>query len=188
MGNNNSYQQKIPFSTLKRVVVDFGLFFIAFVVIGLDQYTKRLVHQNFDLGVSYNPISWLDPLVTLTYVRNTGAAFGIFPGMKHVFMVVALVVVVLIINYHRQLTANSWLLHLAFGLQLGGAVGNLIDRLFLGYVIDFIDFRVWPVFNVADSAVVVGATLLVYYTFFLSESTELEGEPESLDSEIACGS
>lgn len=183
--NNNSYGQKVPFSI--KGVANFGLFFIALVVIGLDQYTKRLVHQSFDLGMSYNPISWLEPVVTLTYVRNTGAAFGIFPGMQHVFMVIALAVVVLIVIYHRQLTANSWLLHMAFGLQLGGAVGNLIDRIFLGYVIDFIDFRVWPVFNVADSAVVVGATLLVYYTFFLSEPAE-EHDPESLDSEIACGS
>lgn len=143
------------------------LFGIALVVIVLDQYTKALVRQNLPLNTSWMPIPWLDPFVTLTHVRNTGAAFGLFPSLGGVFRLVSLVVVVAIIFFFRQLAATSWLLRIALGLQLGGAAGNLIDRLTLGYVTDFVDVRVWPIFNVADSAIVVGTALLAYYALFV---------------------
>lgn len=185
MDDNNACQQEQTSSGSGRGVIDFALFFVALAVIGLDQYTKHWVRQNLAPGTSYNPVSWLEPIVTLTYVHNTGAAFGLFPGMQYVFAGVALVVAVLVVIYHRQLTGDSLFLHLAFGLQLGGALGNLIDRVFRGRVTDFIDFRVWPVFNVADSSVVVGTILLVYYSFFLSKAFEREDKP--LDSEIARG-
>jgi len=159
------------------------------MVVALDQYTKHLVREYLPLNVSWNPITWLDPIVTLTHTRNTGAAFGLFPDMGLFFVIVALVVVVAIIAYYRQLAAGSWMLRIAFGLQLGGAVGNnLIDRLCRGYVTDFIDFRVWPVFNVADSAVVVGTILLVVYALFLDPgrkdtSESADRQPEATNSE-----
>ncbi len=142
---------------------------IGLLVILLDQYTKHLVRQSIPLGVSWNPIAWLEPIMTFTHVRNSGAAFGLFPELSVIFILVALAVIVGIVIYYRQLTQASLLLRVAFGLQLGGATGNLIDRLAFGYVTDFVDFRVWPVFNVADSAVVVGTALLAYYALFAGE-------------------
>lgn len=152
------------------------LFVIALVIIALDQYTKALVRENLPLNVSWMPIPWLDPFVTLTHVRNTGAAFGLFPSLGGVFRIVALVVVVAIIFFFRKMAADSWLLRIAFGLQLGGAAGNLIDRFAHGYVTDFVDVRVWPIFNVADSAIVVGTVLLAYFALFVEPSVAQKAE------------
>ena len=156
----------------KSFVHGLVLFAIGLVVISADQYTKYLVRKYCPLNTSWNPIPWLDRFVTLTYVKNTGAAFGIFPDMSIVFAIIALVVVVLILVYYRRLSEVSWILRVAFGLQLGGAIGNLIDRVARGYVTDFIDVRVWPVFNIADSSVVVGTILLAYYALFLDRGPE----------------
>jgi len=153
------------------------LFGVGLLVVGLDQYTKCLVRQNLPLNTSWNPISWLSPIVTLTYTRNTGAAFGLFPNLGIFLVVVALAVVVAIIIYYRQLAEGSGMLRLAFGLQLGGAVGNLIDRVCFGYVTDFLDVRVWPEFNVADSSVVVGTILLAVYALFLDPGGKGDPEP-----------
>ena len=143
------------------------LFVIAVLVVGLDQYTKHLVREHIPVNTSWDPIPALGHLLTFTHVRNTGAAFGLFPKMGAAFIVVALIVVLLIAVYYRQLAGSSWLLTIALGLQLGGAVGNnLVDRLIRGYVTDFVDVHIWPVFNVADSSVVVGTALLAYYALF----------------------
>ena len=155
-------------------------------VVAADQYTKVLVRRYLPLNASWNPIPWLDRIVTLTRVHNTGAAFGLFPNMSIVFVIVALVVIGCIVAYHRRLAQASWVLRLALGLQLGGATGNLIDRLVRGYVTDFIDLRVWPVFNVADSSLVVGTAMVAYYALFMDRAQEdiqsSEGEPEALDA------
>ena len=149
-----------------------ALFVIAAVVIAADRYTKNLARTYLPLHRSWNPIAWLDPIVTLTHIRNTGAAFGLFPNLGIVFVLVAVAVVVAIAVYYRQLATASWVLQLALGLQLGGAAGNMIDRIIYGYVIDFIDFRVWPVFNIADSSLVVGTILLAYYALFVDRPRE----------------
>ena len=89
-------------------------------------------------------------------------------------MVIAVVVVVVIVVYYRYLPGNQWLVQASLGLQLGGALGNLLDRLSHGHVIDFIDFKVWPVFNVADSSVFVGVVILAYYLLRHGEDWGLE--------------
>ena len=109
---------------------------------------------------------WLTPVVQFTHVTNTGAAFGLFPGLSTVFLIVAIVVIVAIFVYGRQIPAGLWLPRVALGMQLGGALGNLVDRVTLGFVVDFIDaqfwpFRTFPIFNVADSSIVVGVTILL---------------------------
>ncbi|MCD6518425.1 MAG: signal peptidase II [Anaerolineae bacterium] len=151
-----------------------SLLVIGAIVIAVDQFTKSWVRQHIPLYASWNPLPWLRPIVTLTHVRNTGAAFGFLPQFGSVFIIIALMVVLLIFVFYRQLARGSWVLHLALGLQLGGATGNLIDRLVRGYVTDFIDFHVWPVFNVADSSIVVGTALLAYYSLFLDREDEGE--------------
>jgi len=149
-----------------------ALLLIGFVVIAVDQWSKAVVRSAVPLNTSWNPLPWLEPFVTMTHIQNTGAAFGLLRNMGGLFVVVALGVIGVIVVFYRQLAAESSLLCVAFGLILGGATGNLIDRLILGYVTDFIDVRWWPVFNVADSAVVIGAILLAYYALFLDRHSE----------------
>lgn len=117
-------------------------------------------------GESLTLAPGLGSLFRITYVTNSGAAFGLFPNGSHVFIIIAVIVIALLIWYYLQLPGGQWLVRAALGLQLGGAIGNLVDRLrFAGHVIDFIDLnfwplRRWPVFNIADSSIVVGVTLL----------------------------
>ncbi len=146
---------------------------IAALVIGLDQYTKYIVRRDLPLHSVAVPIPWLEPLLVFTHTRNTGAAFGILPGLSPVFTLVAFVAVLVITVYYHRLAGTSWMLRIAFGLMLGGAISNnLIERPLLGYVTDFIDIHFWPVFNVADSAITVGTILLAVYALFLDRERQ----------------
>ena len=117
-------------------------------------------------GQSWDIAPWLAPFFRITYVTNTGAAFGLFPEWGDFFLVVAAIVIVVIIFYYWHLQDGQWLVRIALGLQLGGAIGNnLVDRLRQGFVVDFIDLnfwplRDWPIFNLADTSVVVGVAVL----------------------------
>ena len=159
----------------------------AATALALDQSTKRLVAERLALNESWNPIPALMPFVRITHVTNTGAAFGLLPNQGNLFILIAIVVVAAIVFYHRRLPDGYLLVRLALGLQLGGALGNLLDRLRLGYVVDFIDFRVWPVFNLADSSIVLGVVLLAY-TMLREEEVQAkedeaaEAPPRSPDS------
>lgn len=159
------------------------LFAIALAVVALDQLSKALVRAHVPVNTSWSPVPWLDSIFALTHVRNTGAAFGLFPGASALFMLVKVVAVVLVIAYAGRISRISPLLRVAFGLHLGGAAGNLIDRVTHGYVTDFIDLRVWAVFNIADSAVVIGTALLAYYALFTEggqqEIIPSRAEPQS---------
>lgn len=102
-------------------------------------------------------ITLINNFLYITYVRNPGAAFGLFPYQTAFFIIITLVVAALILYYYRILSEDHRWLRFSLALQLGGALGNLIDRIRGGYVIDFINFTVWPpVFNLADSAIVIG--------------------------------
>jgi signal peptidase II len=125
----------------------------------LDQITKSL-------AVTYlEPVGSIPLLgfVRLTYVENRGAAFGLFQNQTVFFVLVGVLVVGGLIASYRYLPGFTPLLNLALGLQLGGALGNLVDRVRQGYVVDFFDLTWWPVFNVADSAIVVGVCIMAYY-------------------------
>lgn len=141
------------------------LLLIAAVVLIADVVTKSLAVAHID---PMNPISIVGDTVTLTLLRNSGAAFSMATGYTWILTIIALVVVVVIIRFSARLRSGWWMLGL--GLVLGGALGNLVDRLFRspgplrGYVVDFVSVGWWPVFNVADSAVVCGAVLLVALT------------------------
>ena len=129
-------------------------------MLAADQLTKALVASRFLPGES---VPLIPKVLQLTYVQNTGAAFGLFKGQQLVFVAVSVAVVAWILwEFRRQQGMASRLNLWAAGLVLGGAVGNLIDRLRLGYVVDFIDVRVWPVFNIGDSAITIGVTLLIW--------------------------
>ena len=108
-----------------------------------------------------------------TLVHNNGIAFGLFKDNGFVFFIIpAIAVFLLIYNiyYYHKFGELDWVYIVAFSLILGGAIGNLIDRFTLGYVIDFIDFRIWPVFNIADSAITIGALVILFKCFPLTKS------------------
>ena len=132
---------------------------ISAATFGADQLTKRLVDHQFAPGES---LPLLPSVLRLTYVQNRGAAFGIFQGQQLLFIGLALGVIVWLGRELAIRPSVSRAVRWGCALVLGGAVGNLVDRLRLGYVVDFIDFRIWPVFNVGDSAITIGVALLVW--------------------------
>ena len=136
---------------------------LACLVLGLDQLTKLWVLASLPERAWWSPLpgqAW--QVFRITHTTNSGAAFGIFPKQGTFFMLIAVVVVVAIVVYYRHLSAGSWFIRLSLGLQLGGAAGNLIDRVHYGYVVDFIDVGFWPIFNLADASIVAGVAILAY--------------------------
>lgn len=130
------------------------------IVVIMDQWTKHLVMSHMELGQS---LVFLDGFFQVTYVRNPGAAFGLLPYQTGFFIAATLLVSLLILYYFWTLGRGYCWIRLGLALQLGGALGNLIDRLREGYVIDFLDFSLWPpVFNLADVAIVVGVALFLF--------------------------
>ena len=141
---------------------DLLFFFIAALVFVFDQSTKYLVRENLALGESF-PHSGI---LRISHVTNTGAAFGILQGQTVFLTFTTLFGLAAILLYYFYPPMEHGILRIALGLQLGGAVGNLTDRIRIGKVTDFIDFRYWPAFNVADSCIVIGVlTIVAFLTF-----------------------
>jgi signal peptidase II len=136
---------------------------VATLVVAVDQLSKLWIRDNLTPGESLPEIGFL----RLTYTTNTGSAFGLFANQTFLLVIITIVSLAGIVLFLRYLGSASAWTSVALGLILGGAVGNLIDRLHLGYVVDFIDVRLWgnlhwPAFNVADAAIVVGICTLAY--------------------------
>jgi signal peptidase II len=157
------------------------LFVITAVVIVLDQFSKYMVEISLPMYQSYAPIPELEALFRFTHTTNTGAAFGIFPAGGNFFTIVAVVVGLVILYYNYTLPAGQMSLRLALGLQLGGALGNVIDRFRLGHVTDFLDFGPWPVFNLADTSIVAGVIILTW--LMLKEQREHQAEAVAYETE-----
>jgi signal peptidase II len=143
------------------------LILVASLVLMLDQLSKYAVEAAVPLYQSWAPIPALEPVLRITHATNTGAAFGMFPDGNLIFAIAAVIIGLAILYYNYILPGGIWLLRLALGLQLGGALGNLLDRLRQGHVTDFIDMgSLWPfIFNVADFAIVAGVVLLGWLLF-----------------------
>jgi signal peptidase II len=107
------------------------------------------------------PIEWLAPYVRIVNWHNTGAAFGIFQGMNGFFMILAFLIIALILVYFPIIPVEDLFFRIALSLQLSGATGNLIDRLYRGHVTDFISVGRFPVFNIADSCITLGVVVLL---------------------------
>ena len=142
-------------------------------VFALDQASKAVVMSTMELG---DVIPLFPPLFDFHYITNRGVAFGLFSRFGDLFIPVALVIMLIILAFYRTLHGRRLWLRTALALQLGGALGNLLDRLRFGAVVDFLDFHIpaigfyFPVFNLADSAIVVGVgILLVCLTFGAEE-------------------
>jgi signal peptidase II len=151
---------------------------VTILTLVVDQITKHIVVSNLAVYEYWAPIPALAKVFTVRYVTNTGAAFGLFQNGSWFFIIVAIVVSLVIVFYYRYLPDRQWLVRVSLGLQLAGALGNLIDRLRVGYVIDFLDFQVWPVFNVADMSIVCGVILLAL--LLLREDYQERKRPKSI--------
>ena len=126
----------------------------------LDQITKFLVSANLRL---YESLPVLKDVFHITLIHNSGAAFGLFKGMFPIFIFLSIIVIFLVLLYANRFRHGYSYLKAGLLFILAGTIGNLIDRIRLGYVIDFIDLRIWPVFNVADTTITIGGALLIYH-------------------------
>ncbi len=154
---------------------------VSATILILDQWTKHLIHSSFRLGETRSVI---DSIFALTYVRNKGAAFSFLDGApdsfrEPFFFIVPIVALVAIVVFFRRLKDNEKLTIVALSLITGGAVGNVIDRVRYGFVIDFVDWHWkevyhWPRFNIADSAIVVGVGLMFIHSLFAAKKISEE--------------
>lgn len=136
------------------------IFLTALIVVLIDQISKYLVRINFELNQSV-PI--INNIFHLTYITNTGAGFGILEQQKFLLILISIIVIGFIFYYLNRIKEKEKLLQVLVGFILGGTIGNLIDRVAYSYVIDFLDFQVWPIFNFADSFVTIGVLGLIIY-------------------------
>lgn len=148
------------------------LVLISGTVVVADQVTKAVIQAHFSL---YETLTVINGFFNITYIMNPGGAFGIFADQspqlrKFVFLFLSSIVAVLILWFYKRTCGNDKILSSAFALIFGGAVGNLIDRVRFGTVVDFLDFHAgnlhWPAFNIADSAITVGMGVFLYYIVF----------------------
>lgn len=180
---------------MKKVINYAALFLVAGLIITLDQWTKSLV-RTLPLGGIWLPkgMEWLAPYARIVYWYNTGAAFGSFQGYGWVFTILAFIVVALIIYYYPQVDDQDWWLKLAMGMQMGGALGNVVDRLTLGDlktmtvgpVTDFISVGSFAVFNVADASISVGVAILLLGAL-LKERSERKKAAELAEAALPKG-
>ncbi len=138
------------------------ILFVASTVLVADQATKFIVQHRMSEGMS---IPVVPEFFHLTYILNPGAAFGLFVDQQWLFILVALLLIGCVVCLSRELSKQPPLLRYGAALLVGGAIGNLIDRVRLGKVVDFFDFRIWPIFNVADIAICVGVGLILLAMF-----------------------
>jgi signal peptidase II len=150
---------------------------VAVVVFVLDRITKSAVESSLAAGSSFDVVGqW----IRISHVTNSGAAFGLLPERTTLLSILSVVAVLAIVYYYRRLAADSRLIAATLGMQLGGAFGNLIDRIGQGYVVDFVDVgvpggpRFWA-FNVADSSIVVGIIAVTASLWWQDRQQQREG-------------
>jgi signal peptidase II len=152
-------------------------YIIALVIVVCDQVSKHAIMASIPLGDSVPVISgWL----YLTHIHNTGGAFSLFHAQNSVFIVIALAAVCALIYAYHVYQRDNTLVSAALALALGGAIGNLLDRIQHHYVIDFFDIRVWPIFNIADTAITIGIILLVLHYLIPHKQPVLKAEDTPL--------
>ncbi len=148
------------------------------LVVALDQLTKFLVRANMKEGQSIPS----DGFFRITYYENSGTIFGLFPNATVVLTVISILAIGFLVYFYRSQHAPTPVMRIAIGILLGGAVGNLIDRLAMGEVTDFVDVGRWPIFNVADASITLGIFLLIVMTS-LVPSKDKAGEETEQDAD-----
>jgi signal peptidase II len=159
----NHKSDAAPKKSLRDLTGLIPLFFGAGVIIFLDQLTKSLVVKNIPFLGTWLPENLIQfhQHFRIVHWRNSGAAFGIFSDGNTFFLILAVLASVFIISFYPMIAKEEWSLRLAMIFQLGGALGNMIDRIRYGYVIDFISVKNFPVFNIADSSISIGVAILL---------------------------
>ena len=152
-----------------------GFFLIAGTVLALDQATKAIIRATLSPGEAWPDADWL---LHIVHVTNSGAAFGILQGQTVFLIVTSFLGVAAIVLYYASPPLEHGLLRAALGLQLGGAAGNLIDRIRVGEVTDFVNFEFFPAFNVADASITVGVVAIIGF-FLALEIDRMRGPPEA---------
>ena len=145
--------------------------YLSLLIIVLDQLTKFIVHSTMNL---YDSIQVVPYLLNFTYIRNEGIAFGIyFQGAETIFIVLPILITIYLFYLLKSEEFQDKFSQIALFLIIAGAVGNIIDRIFRGYVVDFIDFHLngmhWYVFNIADSSVTIGLIFLLYSSIIINK-------------------
>lgn len=153
---------------------------LAVVVATIDQGIKYYVQSHMTLGMS---IPVITGVFHITYILNPGAAFGILEYQTKFFVAIAVIMLAALVYFYRHIAAGHRLLRFGAGLLAGGAAGNVIDRVTTGYVVDFLDFRIWPVFNSADIAIVTGVGCIIFTMLFMPE-TMPGGNPDRPEEEV----
>lgn len=170
---------------MKKVRNYLLLLIIAGLVVALDQWTKSLVRSTLAVGEIWVPWEWMEPYARIIHWNNTGAAFGLFPGGSLIFTIIAFAVTLGILIYYPAIPGDQVVIRLSVALMLGGAVGNLISRLMVGSVTDFISVGSFAVFNVADSSITVGTAILIVAMWLeerkLAREESVQAEPGSDD-------
>ena len=155
-----------------------SLISIAGVIVVLDQWTKYLVRTHIGFSQTWMPWEWLSTYARIVHWRNTGAAFGIFQNLGGFFTILAFVVIGIIIVFYPQIPRSDWAMRVAMSMQLGGAAGNLIDRLSRGHVTDFVSVGNFAVFNVADASISLGVAVLIL-GMWIQEKNNRRSRPET---------
>ena len=173
---------------MKKKIPDYAfLLFISGSIIILDQLTKWMVRDNLASEEVWTPWPWLMPYARIVNWHNTGIAFGMFQNMNTVFIILAMLVSIGIVYYFPKVPRMDVFLRVALAMQLGGAVGNMIDRIHQGFVTDFISLGSFAVFNVADASISVGVVVLLVGMYIMdlkqkklkqSPDPDQAGEPE----------
>jgi signal peptidase II len=158
--------------------------FVAALVFLVDQVSKYLVATYLEVDQPWYPFAFLKPIFSLTYIHNTGAAFGILQNQNLFFSVVAIIVIAIIVVYLRSTPQPDVLVAVSLALQLGGACGNLADRLRYGYVTDFLYIQHFAVSNFADMCISLGVVLLGYHLIFRMQQVD-NGQTTPPDSSSA---
>ncbi len=137
---------------------------LALAIVLIDQLSKFYIQAHMMPNMS---IPVIQDVFHITYILNPGAAFGLFEHQTIIFVIIAILMIAAVIYFYPQIPRQYRLLRFGIGLMVGGAIGNVIDRIKTGYVVDFFDFRIWPIFNVADMGIVCGVGCIIFTILYL---------------------
>ena len=140
------------------------------LIVVLDQLSKSYIQANMKLGES---IPIVPDVFHITYILNPGAAFGLFANQTFFFIALAVAMMLAVIYFYPAIKRESAWMKVGIGLLVGGAIGNLVDRIQIGKVVDFFDFRIWPIFNVADIGIVCGALIIIAAAIWEKDKSEV---------------
>ena len=144
---------------------------LALFIVFIDQVSKFYIQTHMVLGIS---IPIIQDIFHITYILNAGAAFGLFENQTAFFVIIAICMVIAAIYFYPRIPKQYSLLRFGTGLIVGGAMGNVVDRIKTGYVVDFFDFRIWPIFNIADIGIVCGVGCIIFTIIFLYKEDGME--------------